>query len=115
MFTNNNNYNLINGNIITLNNIVPTANSITICDGHIESINSINNKYPSIDMRGKTVLPGLVDSHFHLSNFGKRLEMINLKELKSINEVFNEVEKKVKELGVIQKLKWRPKYRREEW
>jgi len=45
MFTNNNNYNLINGNIITLNNIVPTANSITVCDGCIESINSINNKY----------------------------------------------------------------------
>ena len=92
MFTNNNNYKLINGNIITLNNIVPTANSITVCDGYIESINSINNKYPSIDIRGTTVLPGLVDSHFHLSNFGKRLEMINLKELKSIDEVFNEVE-----------------------
>ena len=98
MFTNNNNYNLINANIITLNNIIPTANSITVCDGHIESINSINNKYPSINMKRKTVLPGLVDSHFHLSNLGKQLEMINLKKFKSIDEVFNEVEKKVKEL-----------------
>ena len=33
----------------------------------------------SIDVNGATILPGLVDSHFHLSNFGKRLEMINLK------------------------------------
>ena len=98
MFTNNNNYNLINGNIITLNNIVPTANSITICDGHIESINSINNKYPSIDMRGGTVLPGLVDSHFHLSNFGKRLEMINLKGLKSVDSIVSEVTKKINDL-----------------
>ena len=99
MFTNNNNYNLINGNIITLNNIVPTANSVTICDGQIESINSSNNKYISIDLKGLTVLPGLVDSHFHLSNFGKRLEMINLKGLTSINKIFNVVEKRYKELG----------------
>ena len=69
MFTNNNNYNLINGNVITLNNIVPNANSITVCNGSIESINSPNNDYESIDLGGLTVLPGLVDSHFHLSNF----------------------------------------------
>ena len=95
MFTNNNNYNLINGNIITLNNIVPTANSITISDGQIESINSPNNKYSSINLKGSTVLPGLVDSHFHLSNFGKRLEMINLKGMTSIDQVFKEVKKKL--------------------
>ena len=99
MFINNNNYNLINGNIITLNNIVPIANSITICNGRIESINTRNNKYPSIDLDGLTVLPGLVDSHFHLSNFGKRLEMINLKGLKSIDEIVNQVASKAKELG----------------
>ena len=99
MFTNNDNYNLINGNVITLNNIAPNANSITVCNGRIESINSPNNKYTSIDLQGLTVLPGLVDSHFHLSNFGKRLEMINLKGLTSIDQIFNEVKKKVKELG----------------
>ena len=99
MFTNNNNYNLINGNIITLNNIVPAANSITVCDGQIESINSPNNQYSSVDLKGATVLPGLVDSHFHLSNFGKRLEMINLKGITSVDQVFEEVKKKVAELG----------------
>ena len=84
MFTNNSNYNLINGNVITLNNIVPNANSITVCNGRIESINSPNNKYTSIDLQGLTVIPGLVDSHFHLSNLGKRLEMINLRGLISL-------------------------------
>ena len=98
MFTNNNNYNLINGNVITLNNIVPNANSITVCNGSIESINSPNNDYESIDLGGLTVLPGLVDSHFHLSNFGKRLEMINLKGLKSIDQIVDKVNKKIKEL-----------------
>ena len=99
MFTNNNNYNLINGNVITLNNIIPIANSITVCNGRIESINSLNNNYKSINLDGLTVLPGLVDSHFHLSNFGKRLEMISLKGLKSIEQIVNQIDKKIKELG----------------
>ena len=71
-------YNLINGNIITLNSNYPIANSITIHKNKIHSINSINPSFRSIDLGGYTVLPGLIDSHFHLSNFGKRLEMINL-------------------------------------
>jgi len=99
MLTKNNNYNIINGNIITLNNIVPIANSITVSNGCIESINSPNNKYKSIDLEGLTILPGLVDSHFHLSNFGKRLEMINLKKLKSVSEIVERVDQKIQELG----------------
>ena len=59
----------------------------------------MDSSLESINLEGATVLPGLVDSHFHLSNFGKRLEMINLKGLKSINDVRVEVSKKVSELG----------------
>ena len=99
MFTKNNNYNLTNGNIITLNDIVPIANTITVSNNRIESINSPNSSYKSIDLNGLTVLPGLVDSHFHLSNFGKRLEMINLKGLQSIQEVFDVVNDKINEMG----------------
>ena len=99
MLINKNNYNLINGNIITLNNIVPIANSITINNGKIESINSPNTKYITIDLQKNTLLPGLVDSHFHLSNFGKRLEMINLKRVESIDRIYELVQNKVKEMG----------------
>ena len=88
MRLNKNTYNLINGNIITLNNIVPVANSITINNGRIESINAPNNSYKSIDLKQNTLLPGLVDAHFHLANFGKRLEMINLKKINSIDKVY---------------------------
>ena len=72
-------YNLINGNIITLNKHVPAATVITVKKNKIVSINNPEPHLKSIDLKGHTVLPGLVDSHFHLSNFGKRLEMINLK------------------------------------
>ena len=99
MRLNKNTYNLINGNIITLNNIVPVANSVTINNGKIESINSPNNIYKSIDLKQNTLIPGLVDAHFHLSNFGKRLEMINLKKIKSIDKVYQLVKEKIKEVG----------------
>ena len=93
-----NQYNLINGNIITLNEHLPKAQSITIKNNKITSINSDDRSIESVDLKGNTVLPGLVDSHFHLSNFGKRLDMINLKGLKSINEIVSEITKKVKEV-----------------
>ena len=99
MRLNKNAYNLINGNIITLNNIVPVANSITINNGRIESINAPNNSYKSIDLKQNTLLPGLVDAHFHLANFGKRLEMINLKKINSIDKVYQLVKEKIKDVG----------------
>ena len=92
-------YNLINGNIITLNKQFPSAISITIQKNKIASINNPDSSLKSIDLKGHTILPGLVDSHFHLSNFGKRLEMINLKGVQSIDKIYGLVRDKIKEMG----------------
>ena len=73
------NFNLINGNIITLDQSNPIANSVTIENDKILNIDNINSKYQNIDLCGATVIPGFVDSHFHLTNLGKRLDMLNLK------------------------------------
>ena len=91
-------YNLIDGNIITLNVQAPTAKSITINDGKIESINKPNNLYKSINLDGATVIPGFIDAHFHLKNFGKRLEMLNLKQIDSIDQIQQMIQNKIKEL-----------------
>ena len=69
-----NNFNLINGNVITGDKFSPHVKSITINNGKIKSINSINPQLKSIDLAGATVIPGFTDSHFHLKNFGKRLD-----------------------------------------
>ena len=81
-------YNLVNANIITLSASLQTANTITISNGKIENINQPNSLYKTLDLNGHTVIPGFIDAHFHLKNFGKRLEMLNLKGIKSLDEIF---------------------------
>ena len=90
------NFNLINGNIITLDQSNPIANSVTIENDKILNIDNINSKYQNIDLCGATVIPGFVDSHFHLTNLGKRLDMLNLKKCNSSHEIANLVIEKSK-------------------
>ena len=90
-----NSYNLINANIITLDDAFP-ASSITISRGKIESINKINNEYKSIDLDGATVISGFIDAHYHLKNYGKRLNQLDLKNIFKENEIVNLINQKIK-------------------
>ena len=91
-------YNLINANIITMDS-THTVNSITISNGKIEKINSPNPNYETKDLSGLTIIPGFIDAHFHLKNFGKRLEMVNLKKINSINEIQKVIKSKIKSVN----------------
>ena len=66
--------NLVNGNIITMDSSCPRAESISIDSGKIAGINSIDHNFGILDLKGATVIPGFVDSHFHLVNLGKQKE-----------------------------------------
>ena len=72
-------YSITNANVITLDPNNPIARSIEVGDGKIISINSREPGAKTIDLNGATVVPGLTDSHYHIKNTGKRLEMINLR------------------------------------
>ena len=91
-------YNLVNSNIITLNKDKPILNSVTIQNGKIIGINSPKSTFKSIDLNGATVLPGITDSHFHLKNLGKRLEQLDLKGIKTIEEIVDMIEQKTNQL-----------------
>ena len=80
-------FNLINGNIITLDKANPNAHSLSVENGKIKLINEINKRFDTIDLKGATVIPGFIDSHFHITNLGKRLDMLQLKECKSFHEI----------------------------
>ena len=63
--------NLINGNIITLDENNPQVSSLCIQNGKIMDIDRIVTDAETIDLNGATLIPGFIDAHFHLKNFGK--------------------------------------------
>ena len=80
----------INGNIYT-----PDTNvqALAVKNGRIEKVGSnkdilLLNPTETIDLKGKTVLPGFIDSHLHLLNIGKHQEALNLKD-KSFSEILD--------------------------
>lgn len=80
--------NFINGNVISLDpENSEEIDVISTVHGKIYSLNQPIKKAKDIDLNGATIIPGFVDSHFHLKNMGKRLNMINLKSCKSISEI----------------------------
>ena len=91
--------NLINANIITLNPCMPLANNVTIRNGKIISINEPNKSFKTIDVKGATIIPGFIDAHFHIKNLGQRLEMVNLKGIKSEDDIADLISNKCKEIN----------------
>ncbi|HAT64651.1 MAG TPA: amidohydrolase [Flavobacteriaceae bacterium] len=73
-----------NAKIYTVNEGFETAEAFAIKDGKILEVGtseSILGKYKAtetLDVDGKTVLPGLIDAHAHLYNFGLGLQNVDL-------------------------------------
>jgi len=93
---------LLNGNVITLCEAKPFAEAIAIKGSrimkvgrNIEISRCINEKTKVIDLNRKTVIPGLIDSHMHVSDFAKTLLWVNLQEATSIEDIKNMIKKRV--------------------
>ena len=89
-------FNITNANIISLDQNCPHPKSLIIKNGIIDSVNRYNSKFETIDLKGATVIPGFIDSHFHLRNLGKRLDMINLRKVDSLKKIQDLVIKECK-------------------
>lgn len=94
---------LKNGNIFTCNPIQPFAEAIGIRGNRIVSVgnleevkSSFSSKVREIDLVGKTVLPGLIDSHAHFTEFCLSSERVNLKNVSSVEAALEKVKSKLK-------------------
>ncbi len=86
-----------NAHIITLNPQLPRADSLHICEGRIESIGlGLQPPVSSevVDAGGAFIVPGLTDAHVHLSNFGRFLEELQLKQLTGPKDVIPLIKEK---------------------
>ena len=92
----------LNGNIYTVNDAQPHAEAIAIKGERILFVGSNDDakKYSSaatrtIDLHGKTVLPGLTDSHYHILGVGERELHLNLEGTRSLNVFLAKVKERV--------------------
>lgn len=83
-----------NGKVVTMEKEGETFSALAIKDGKIIALGSdeeIKEYLPEtnevIDLQGKTVLPGFIDSHVHFTQTGLGLLAVNLAGTKSIAEV----------------------------
>src|SRR5215472_4062898 len=89
------------GNIYTVNEAQPHAEAIAVKQGRIVFVGSDADatKYESgvrvVDLAGKTVVPGLTDSHYHLSGVGEREMSFNLEGTSSLDDLLAKLKARV--------------------
>ena len=83
---------VINAKIYTVNKDNFIAKSIAIKDGKIIELSNKNLDYKYntneiLDVKGKVILPGLIDSHCHFYNLGLDQQVVDLRGTNSFDEI----------------------------
>src|SRR3984893_16899939 len=92
----------MNGNIYTMNERQPRAEAIAVRGDRIVFVgsNADAKKYQAaetktIDLAGKTVVPGLTDSHCHIFGIGEREMNLNLEGANTLEDFLAKVKERV--------------------
>jgi predicted amidohydrolase YtcJ len=91
-----------NGNVYTVNERQPRAEAIAVKGGKIIFVGSNKDAQAYegkatrvVDLKGNTVVPGLTDSHYHLSGVGAREMNLNLEGTTSLEDFLAKVKARV--------------------
>lgn len=88
---------ITNGNIYTVNDSFQKAEAVAINNGKFVAVGTtknINKNYKSstkININGKTIIPGLINSYCNFYTFGLSMQKIDLTGTKSIDEVIQRI------------------------
>jgi predicted amidohydrolase YtcJ len=91
---------LANGNIYTVHDKQPKAEAIAVKGDRIVFVgsNEDTKKFHApkvIDLRGRTLVPGLTDSHCHIFGIGEREMRLNLEGTNTLGDFLNKVKARV--------------------
>lgn len=85
---------LTNGKIVTMDPSNPRAEAVAVKNGQFVKVGSNEDVLPFkdentkvIDLEGKMLVPGFIDSHMHLLYYGNSLQTVDLSGSKSIEEI----------------------------
>src|SRR5262249_40356424 len=93
---------LINGNVYTVNEKQPHAEAIAVKKDRIVFV-GLNDDAKNfhvarvVDLAGKTVVPGLTDSHCHVFGIGKRELTLNLEATNTLDDFLAKVKARVEQ------------------
>ncbi|MFX1508866.1 MAG: amidohydrolase [Promethearchaeota archaeon] len=96
---------IMNANIRTMDTAVPHAEAMVINNERILTIGSrdeidmfLDIATQTIDMEGRTILPGFIDTHAHLVGLGRKILHLNLGSTTSVEEVLQLVKEQAEAL-----------------
>ena len=76
---------LANGNILTMNPNQPAASAMAVKEGKILAVGDLvtvketaGTNYEYVDLEGKTVVPGFIETHDHLVLYGSALHLLDI-------------------------------------
>jgi len=94
---------LIHAKVITMDPASPSAQAIAIAGERVTWVGSdpeaqklFSSVKNTIDLRGATVMPGIIDAHTHLLELGKSLLRLNLKDIATEEEAVARVRERAR-------------------
>jgi len=82
------------GKVLTMNPSQPFAEAIAIKNDRIVKVGTneeitrcIGKNTKVIGLNGRTVVPGFIDTHIHVADFGRFLTWVDLRDVKSVKEM----------------------------
>src|SRR5207253_7472488 len=98
---------LHNGNIVTLEEKLPSASAIAIQGEKVLALGSNEEvlkmagpKTKIIDLKKRTVVPGLIDTHIHIISGGLGMKKVQLAEVTTIPELLDVMANHIRENNV---------------
>ncbi|RMH14041.1 MAG: amidohydrolase [Gemmatimonadetes bacterium] len=96
---------LLNGNVYTADAAHPRAQAVAVREGRIVLVGStrearalVGEGTEVIDLEGRTLIPGMMDSHGHLPGLGSALRIVDLVGTRSYDEVIERVRARAAEV-----------------
>lgn len=95
---------IYNGSIYTMEAESPIVSALSVKEGKIAyvgndqvALQQAGSNTTVLDLKGKTLTPGLIESHAHIMGLGQSLIELNLSKIKNYDEMVEMVEEAVKE------------------
>ena len=96
---------LMNGHIVTMDEGFPEAQAIAVAGDRILAVGTdtaieshIGEGTEVVDLEGKTVIPGMIDSHVHFIGLGNRLLQLDARNVSDQDEIIERVAEQAKNL-----------------